>query len=173
RFYVALYARGGAPKMPGLEDTYHWALVVGPKTERPDDQGKRYHAREKIGATGTSEWMYEERDISMVPSNMQLVRVLVAKIEDVGRFESILQGIPIRGQIAGWNCVEWVREALETLARDGRALGTGVVDWKTVRDACMDYVRKKKDQHRFDGHGNFDAAKAATYDLIEGKEIQV
>jgi hypothetical protein len=166
RLYVALFARGGAPKMPGLEVTYfipnhnfsslvsiranpflnsyHWALLVGPKTERADDRGKRYHAREKIDANGRSEWTYEERDVGMIPSNMQLVRVLVAKIENYGRFERILQSIQIQGEVADWNCVEWVREALEMLESDGKALGTSVVDWKTVRDACMEYVQKRR-----------------------------
>lgn len=39
-----------------------------------------------------------------------------------------------------------------------------------MRDDAMGYCQRKKDQHRFDGKGNFDTSKAATYDLIEGKE---
>lgn len=66
RLYVVLHTRGGAPKMPGKEDTYvflnhypnnvvtgvssanryHWSLVVGPKTETPEARGMRYHAKE-------------------------------------------------------------------------------------------------------------------------------
>ncbi|KAM0274862.1 hypothetical protein ACHAQH_007787 [Verticillium albo-atrum] len=34
--------------MPGLEDTYHWALIVGPKIEDQDSKGARFHANEKI-----------------------------------------------------------------------------------------------------------------------------
>jgi len=34
----------------------------------------------------------------------------------------------------------------------------------------MSYVKKKKDQHRYDGKGQFDMSKAATFDLIEEKE---
>ncbi|GAB1212609.1 hypothetical protein ATERTT37_001753 [Aspergillus terreus] len=33
RLYVALYARASRPTMPGKEDTYHWALIVGLKIE--------------------------------------------------------------------------------------------------------------------------------------------
>jgi hypothetical protein len=145
---------------------------VGPKTERPDDRGKRYHAKEQMNTSGAFEWEYEERAVGVVPSNMQLVRVLVAKIEDIKRFERILGEIPIRKGVEGWNCVEWVREALEALARDGKAVGTSVMSWNKIRDACMAYVQRKKDEHRFDGKGNFDSSKAATFDLIEGREVQ-
>ncbi|MCJ1335945.1 hypothetical protein MMC09_001219 [Bachmanniomyces sp. S44760] len=49
RLYVALYARGGKPTMPGSEDTYHWALIVGPKEEKEGKQGVRYHAVNRVG----------------------------------------------------------------------------------------------------------------------------
>ena len=76
----------------------------------------------------------------MNPSNMQLVRVLVAKVKDLKRIERILRAIPIRQDVRGWNCVDWMREALEALSNDGKALGTAVTNWQTVRDACMNYV---------------------------------
>jgi hypothetical protein len=31
-------------------------------------------------------------------------------------------------------------------------------------------AKKKRDEHRFDGKGNYDMTKAATYDLIDQKE---
>ncbi|KAI0426084.1 hypothetical protein F5Y09DRAFT_334430 [Xylaria sp. FL1042] len=70
RLYVALYARGGVPTMPGLEDTYHWALIVGPKTESENSRG--------------SVWEYEERTISMATTSMLLVRIMVGKPEIPG-----------------------------------------------------------------------------------------
>lgn len=54
---------------------------------------------------------------------------------------------------------------------DPKALGTSVVEWEKVRSEAMDYCQRKKDQHRFDGQGNFDTRKVPTYDLIEQKEI--
>jgi len=49
---MALYARGGSATMPGKEDTYHWALIVGPKVEVDKSgamvEGTRYHAKERI-----------------------------------------------------------------------------------------------------------------------------
>lgn len=52
---------------------------------------------------------------------------------------------------------------------DPKALGTSVVEWEKVRGGATDYCQRKKDQHRFDGKGNFDMRKVPTYDLIERK----
>lgn len=107
---------------------------------------------------------------------MILVRVLVAKIENMERLASVLQSVPIRGSEPRWNCVEWVKEALEMLRKDGKVLGTSALGWQTVRDTAMWYVEKKAAQHRFDGKakpGQFDDTKVATYDLLEGKETMI
>ncbi|KAE8149261.1 hypothetical protein BDV25DRAFT_4511 [Aspergillus avenaceus] len=171
RLYVALYARGGAPTMPGKEDTYHWALIIGPKIETQGKMGVRYHAKERPKVGGGSEWFFEERECPLTATSMLLVRVMIGKVEDGNRLVQTLRTTPIRQNQVGWNCVAWVREALEKLKADGRSLGTSVIDWETVRNESMSYCQRKKDQHRFDGHGNFDMAKAPTYDLVERKEI--
>ncbi|KAI9896018.1 hypothetical protein N3K66_009087 [Trichothecium roseum] len=177
RLYVALYARGGAPTMPELEDTYHWALVVGPKTEDGSSRGARFHAKETMTVVGTppvvrSIWEYEKRESSMLPTSMLLVRVMIGKIEDRNKLESLLSAIPVRPEIQGWNCVSWVKEAIETVLQDKKALGTVPenANWLFIRDTAMQYVEKKKAAHRFDGQGNFDQNKAATWDMIEGLE---
>ncbi|PYH92218.1 hypothetical protein BO71DRAFT_28664 [Aspergillus ellipticus CBS 707.79] len=173
RLYVTLYARGGAPTMPGKEDTYHWALLVGPKVETPEKKGVRYHAKEMPGLVGGSQWELEEQECRLAATSMLLVRVMIGKIKDRGRLVEILRKTPIRQGEAGWNCVSWVKEALETSSIDGKALGTRVIEWGKVRNGVMEYCQSKKDQHRFDGQGNFDMSKAPTYDLIERKEIMV
>ncbi|RAK96309.1 uncharacterized protein BO80DRAFT_229635 [Aspergillus ibericus CBS 121593] len=170
RLYVVLYARGGAPTMPGKEDTYHWSFIVGPKIETEGKRGVRYHAKEKPKAGGGSTWLFEEFECQLTATSMLLVRVMVGKVEDGNRLVQILRTTPIRQDQVGWNCVVWIREALERLKADNTALGTSVIDWETVRNASMAYCQRKKDQHRFDGQGNFDMAKAPTYDLIERKE---
>lgn len=60
---------------------YHWALLMGPKSDRKDDEGVRYHARERVRPEGGSEWVFEELTISMMPTQMILVRIMLAKIE--------------------------------------------------------------------------------------------
>ncbi|OQE85797.1 hypothetical protein PENNAL_c0023G00891 [Penicillium nalgiovense] len=152
RIYVALHARGGKPTMSGKEDTYHWSLIVGPKVETENSTGFCYHANESPKLGGGSEWHFEELECSLTATSMLLVRIMVGK------------GRP------GWNCVAWVKEALETLQADNKALGTSMLEWSIVRNVAIAYCQRKKDQHRFDGQGNFDMRKAPTYDLLQQKE---
>ncbi|KAL3430688.1 hypothetical protein BDV09DRAFT_199445 [Aspergillus tetrazonus] len=170
RLYVALYVRRGDPIMPGKEDTYHWALIVGPKDEAQGKTGVRYHAREIQKVDGGSAWFFEERECLLTPTSMFRVRVMVSKVADGNRLAQILRKIPIRQNLQGWNCVAWVKEALESLSADGTALCTRV-DWETVRTETMEYCQKKTDQNRFDGQGSFDLTKAPTYDSVKRKEI--
>ncbi|KAI1270275.1 hypothetical protein F5Y18DRAFT_421766 [Xylariaceae sp. FL1019] len=171
RLYIALYARGGSAKMPGLEDTYHWALILGPKKEDGGHaMGARFHAKEEAAVSGAV-WNFEEKAIAMRPTNMQLVRVVVAKVVDRKRLLAILRGIPVRSDIAGWNCVGWVQEALEALIQDGKCLGTSAKSWTAARDAAMSYVAQKKAAHRFDGQAEWDQRLAATWDMLGDKEL--
>ncbi|KAI9927113.1 hypothetical protein ASPWEDRAFT_298429 [Aspergillus wentii DTO 134E9] len=170
RLYVALYARGGAPTMPGKEDTYHWALIVGPKVETRDKRGVRYHVIEEPRFEGGSKWCFKEQSCALNATSMLLVRVMIGKVEDRKSLVGILHKTPIRQGEEGWNCVSWVKEALETLQADDKTLGTSVVEWQKVRDEAMEYCQRKKDQHRFDGQGDFDMSKPPTYDLIRRKE---
>ncbi|KAF9889153.1 hypothetical protein FE257_007642 [Aspergillus nanangensis] len=79
RLYVGLFARGGAPTMPGKEDTCHWGLIIGPKYETQGKSSVQYHAKETVKVGGGSEWVFEELT---PPTNMLLVRVVIGKVED-------------------------------------------------------------------------------------------
>ncbi|KAL4937297.1 hypothetical protein BDV06DRAFT_232690 [Aspergillus oleicola] len=171
RLYVALYARRGCPDMPGKEDTYHWALMVGPKIETQEKTGVRYHARE-IQKVGGSEWFFEERECLLTPTSMLRVRVMVSKVADRNRLGELLRTIPIRQNLKGWNCVAWVEEALASVNADGTALCTRT-DWETVRVEAMEYCQRKTDQNRFCEQGISDMARVPTYDLVNRKEIIV
>ncbi|KAK0390716.1 hypothetical protein NLU13_0219 [Sarocladium strictum] len=178
RLYVALYARGGKPTMPGLEDTYHWGLIIGPKKELADSEGSRYHAKEVIQNIGNQDapvsqsvFQFEERGIPMAATAMLLVRIMIGKVKDKKRLESIFRNTPIQSRVTGWNCVFWVKEAIETAIADKKALGVPEgCTWQTIRDVAMWYIEKKKAAHRFDGKGDYDQRKAATWDMIEGIE---
>jgi hypothetical protein len=150
---------------------YHWALIVGPKVEAEDGMGVRYHAKERPRLGGGSEWFFEERECPLAPTSMLLVRIMVGKVADGNRLVEILRNTPIRQGQPGWNCVFWVKEALGKLKADSKALGTSAVEWEKVRNEAMNYCQRKKDQHRFDGQGNFNMRKVPTYDLMERKEI--
>ncbi|OJJ99168.1 hypothetical protein ASPACDRAFT_43830 [Aspergillus aculeatus ATCC 16872] len=152
RLYVALYVRGSKATMPGKEDTYHWALHIGFKGPTEPNLGARYHAKERLTVEGKSEFIFEESEVS---PQMVLVRIAIAKIMDKDR------------------AVELLREALDALNADSRALGTRILDWESVRDAAMEYCQRKKDQHRFDGKGDFNMGVIPTYDLMVGRELAV
>ncbi|KAJ5121415.1 uncharacterized protein N7515_009376 [Penicillium bovifimosum] len=171
RIYVALYARGGRPTMPGKEDTYHWAVMIGPKMETEDSNGVRYNAKEILDPGGNPTWEYEELDCNMGATHMLLIRIMVGKVANGRRTIEVLRNTPMRQGEPGWNCVGWVKEALERLKADGKALGTSNLEWSTVRNKAMEYCQHKKDQHRFDGQGDFDIRKPPTFDLLEDREV--
>lgn len=95
------------------------------------------------------------------------------KMEDKARFVSVLYSTRIKQGQTGWNCVNWLQEALQGFQNDWKAMGKGVLEWTRVGDRAMEYCRRKKNEHRFDGQGSYDPGKAPTYDLVEGKEMIV
>ncbi|XRM42582.1 hypothetical protein ABZX51_005793 [Aspergillus tubingensis] len=202
RLYISLHARGGGirPKMPDKEDTYHWSLTILPKHKhlspktKPMIVGTTYHARElptpipNTTGTGTDmifKWTYEERSTAL--DTMVLVRVLIGKVVDRVRLVEILRGVPVGGQEegeagVGWNCVSWVRGAVEAIKRDeddGNGNGRGVMgkgsvlEWRVVRDAAMGFAGRKMGEGWFrssgqGGNGNGDGGRVATWDLVGG-----
>ncbi|KAE8152095.1 hypothetical protein BDV25DRAFT_151723 [Aspergillus avenaceus] len=172
RLNVALYARGGRPKMPGKEDTYHWGLIVGPKNDDQNKDGVCYHAKESF-VEGRSEWVFQEIECSRQVASMLLVRVLVGKVKDRSQLSETMRAVSIRSGEEGWNCVSWVEEALEKVTAHGKILSSNVAEWETIRNEAMRYCQLKKDEHRFDGKKNYDMSKVPTYDMMQSKEIVV
>ncbi|KFA53510.1 hypothetical protein S40293_06531 [Stachybotrys chartarum IBT 40293] len=163
--------------MPSDKDRlYHWAFIVGPKTESANSYGRRFHAKETMTVEGTppvlkSRWVYENRETSMAPTSMLLTRIVIAKVKDKRRLQSIFEDTPLRPEVDGWNCVGWAKEGFEAALRNGNALGTSADNWKLVRDTAMWYVEKKKAEHRFDGTADYDPTRAPTWDMLENKEL--
>ncbi|KAF2844340.1 hypothetical protein T440DRAFT_525650 [Plenodomus tracheiphilus IPT5] len=170
RLYIVLYASCWTPSMLGKEDSYHWALLVGPKVEVENGRCMRYDVKERIIGPNASKWLFEEAETTSSANAIPLVRVMIAKIEKKDRFRSIVRNTLIREGVEGWNCVMWVQEALQNLKADGKALGTGVTEWTKVRNATMEYCQRKNEEHRFDAQGTYDILKAPMYDLVERKE---
>ncbi|CDM28888.1 unnamed protein product [Penicillium roqueforti FM164] len=170
RIYVALHARRGRVTMPDKEDTYHWSVIVGPKFETENSTGFCYHANESPKLGGGSEWHFEEFECSLNSGNMLLVRILIGKVLDGYHVAEIMRNTPVRQSRPGWNCVAWVKEALETLEADNKALGTRLLEWSIVHDIAIAYCQRKIYEHRFDGRGGFDMRKTPIYDLLEQRE---
>lgn len=154
---------------------YHWALLVGPKKESKDPQleeGTKFHAKEFPKSPGPGfEFRFEERPVSMMPVDMILVRIVLAKVEDTSKLAQLLRQIPIgQREEGGWNCFAWVREALVHIERSEGVVGTGVLGWEDVREAALSYCRQKRDQRRFDGSGKYDSTQVPTFDMVLMKE---
>ncbi|KAL1887412.1 hypothetical protein Sste5346_010235 [Sporothrix stenoceras] len=133
RLDVAHYMRSGAPKMPGGEDKFHWALLVGPKIKDKTTRGRRFHAKESILASPIA-WEYNEDETGTVQTLRLLTRAQIGKVKDMIVLEEILRSVPIRaGAVEGWNCVACVREVLEMVAKNDVAMATAVLDWTTTK----------------------------------------
>ncbi|KAI1193015.1 hypothetical protein F5X97DRAFT_329028 [Nemania serpens] len=173
RLYLALYARGGSPTMPGREDAYHWALIVASKTDPDEDRHAiRLHAKENMAGTPPKlVWAYEEQPIASGPQFMLLTRVVIGKVLDKDRLRSVIGGIPVRPETPGWNCVGWVREAVDAVLKDDKALSSTVETWTEIKDTAMHYIESKKASHRFDGQGKLSGGTAATWDMLQNREI--
>ncbi len=114
--------------------------------------------------------MYEETKVPLQHMNNLLARIMIGKVRDAARFETALRNVPMRQVHRDWNCVYWIKEALETACVDRRSVGSCVVEWSRVRNTAMEFVQKKVDEHRFDGTRDFDMSRPPTYDLVKEKE---
>jgi hypothetical protein len=125
RIYIALYARGGQDP-----NTYHWAIIVGPKKEVEGGKGFRYHARQRLdpATPGRQEWHYEALDIPLAQTSMLLARVMIGKVVDEARLSTTLAAVLLVQDDPAWTCRIWVRDAIAALEADGRSLGTRVTD---------------------------------------------
>ncbi|KAG9234215.1 hypothetical protein BJ875DRAFT_496045 [Amylocarpus encephaloides] len=163
RLYIALYAKSGT--------NYHWALLVGPKEEADNSQGKRYHVREEFGhVAGQVRWDYQGLEIQMGQTPLLLIRILFAKVKKPDRLEQLLSRVVVVQDDPNWRCRHWVRDGVLALKSDGKTLGTAQLDWDYLESMANWFVELKKSQHRFDGQGNWDMTKVPTYDVLEGRE---
>lgn len=159
---------------------YHWALLIGPKVESANTHVRRFHALERMSRPDpegpvVSSWRFEERQLPGGPAAMLLVRVMVGKVNHISVAEELLRRVPVRSRdVDGWNCVAWVKEAIERLRESEGAMASCVQDWEDMKQDALAFVRAKKAAHRFDGkaeEGIFDKDKVPTYDALLKREL--
>ncbi|PGH34185.1 hypothetical protein GX50_02959 [[Emmonsia] crescens] len=172
RLYVALYLRSGrAPP-----DSYHWALLVGPKKEDSPLDAMQYHVKNTIqpGVDGQP-WMFEESRLDESSTRFRLlVRVLIAKIADPVKLPSSLRNVALIQNTPDWTCRVWVMEALSQLELDGvLSPGRQISGWSEIEKECRWYVDKKKAENRWEvsklrdaDHGDPQSIKIPTWDLL-------
>lgn len=173
RLYVSLYFRSGqAPP-----DSYHWALLVGPKSDEDPYDAVQYHVKNTIrpGVSGQP-WVFEASRLGESDTRYRLlIRVLIAKIADPSSVDASLRGVPIIQESPDWNCISWVRSAIERLNADGVLSESKVVDWSIIDRQCKDYVVKKKEAGRWRAGNSPDSThelvKIPTWDMLQEREV--
>jgi len=107
----------------------------------------------------------------MLPVDMILVRIMLAKVENTEKLAQLLRQVPVRQREEGdWDRVARVREALLRIELSEDVVGTSVLGWEVVRESALSYCGQKRDQHRFDGSGKYDLTQVPTFDMIQMKE---
>ncbi|KAL5327334.1 hypothetical protein ACEPPN_005030 [Leptodophora sp. 'Broadleaf-Isolate-01'] len=147
---------------------FHWAFLIGPKTEKGVNvPGVRFHVKN----TPTNGWVYEEKSVGDVRStNTLLARIIIAKVEDEKRLINLLQNLPIVNGDPNWRYRSWVAQALTEIARDGKCVGTSELDWRKIEAFAREYVANKTAAGRY-GHAEDMLKPKPTYDLLERKEV--
>ncbi|KAL4810738.1 hypothetical protein BDV18DRAFT_155350 [Aspergillus unguis] len=165
RLYVALYPSG---VVNSEERRYHWGFLVGPKLEKASAvPGMRYHVKN----TPTKGWEYQEVELPDVRTTTTLLaRLLIAKIEDEERLVRIIRSIPVLQNDPNWRCRTWLANALEAIARDGKAVGTSLLDWTKIEPTARRYVADKNSAGRYQSAEKL-AGPRPTWDMILDKEI--
>ena len=154
---------------------YHWAFLIGPKTENDDEvPGGRYHVKNRINPSAdgpSSIWAYEEADLKDVKNTTNLLaRVMIGKVESLERLLGIFRRIPVIQNDPGWRCRSWCANALAAIAEDSKAVGTSVLDWHRIEEAARRYVGEKTAQGRFATSALLLQPKP-TWDLLVNREI--
>lgn len=116
--------------------------------------------------------MFSNEETHTGPTGGLLIRVIVGKIKDHDRLQSIFDHIPLRNlEDPTWNCVGWVKEALQTATSDSRAVGTCVKDWNLIRETAMRYIARKEAIGRFSLPEVYNPEKAPTWDMLQNIEV--
>jgi hypothetical protein len=145
---------------------YHWALLVGPKNESSKEvPGVRYHVRNPPLAG----WTYEKTPVDNIQVTVQLLaRILIAKVEDLDRLNAIFESVPVIQGDPKWTCRSWIASALEAIAKDGKAVGTSMLDWTKIEEFGRRYVAEKTAANRYK-QGDLSGPRPM-WDMLENKE---
>jgi hypothetical protein len=167
RLYIALSPRCSSFSHTDANcDSYHWILLVGPKSPIRDSAGTRHHVEHLSGPS--QRYLYVADDAEHIPSPQSIiVRVAVAKIVDPERLAAILREIPVQQDDTSWNCLSWVKDAFLRFVEDDKRCVKGYVvakDWKDIERRTREYAKKKRDSRRPSGDS------IPTWNLWENRE---
>lgn len=173
RLYVSLYFRSGqAPP-----DSYHWALLVGSKSDNNPYDAMQYHVKNTIQPDVSGQpWVFEVSKLGDSDTRYRLLtRMLIAKIGDPSSVDAALRAVPIVQGDPDFNCISWVKSAIAKLDGDGVLAKSKVVDWDTINQRCREYVAMKKEAGRWkasvDPSSSSKFVKIPTWDMLEEREV--
>ncbi|OCH92982.1 hypothetical protein OBBRIDRAFT_832991 [Obba rivulosa] len=115
RVYLVSY------EMPLSETTgiLHWAIMMGPKREDPQDPTKTcvlFHATN----TDNGKWEHQRKPISCARTSRMVARLLLGKIEPLAvvKADALLRDpARLRPDDDRWNCQTWAEEAIIDLTK--------------------------------------------------------
>lgn len=115
-------------------------------------------------------WQFEEAQVQNMrnPDNL-LVRILIAKVKDEARLAEIFRNVPVVQDDPSWRCRTWVRNALEAINQDGRAVGTSILDWGQIETVARQYAGDKTEAGRFRDSSLLQQPKP-TWDMLQERE---
>lgn len=200
RLYLALFPKGGpAGGTYGSQftcDSYHWALVLGPKSSLRSEAGIAYHVVHAASGFTDSSFFYEESDLGEQAhlSRNILARIALAKVVDEQHVVALIRAaaaaiqtaqsssrdsIDSMDQVCRTTCLSWVRSAWEAIAGDSsKPLRTffGPDEWDNIESRARKYVKRKRLQGRY--HPNtgpaditWNVAEIPTWNYWENREI--
>ncbi|KAK7536202.1 uncharacterized protein J3D65DRAFT_627773 [Phyllosticta citribraziliensis] len=192
RLHLALYAR---PKHP---DAPHYALLICPKniptpfapttpsqSQSPQALIHKHHVKNTLqiasdGSGATQPWVYEHARLGSLHEEPRLLfTVAMGKlVESVDKVAAILERVPVcQGGGADdegtqeFDCVEWVRCAVESLRETGAV--SGLMEWDGLREKAMAFLRTEREGGRWDAGGggvNERERRIPVLELIGGAE---
>jgi hypothetical protein len=179
RLLLALYAR---PRHP---DSYHYAILITPKRTQRDNApipATKYHVKNTLTNTGaglSQPWRFERSSLENLHDDPRmLVAVVVGKVLSLEMVEEVFRRTPIyqrddpdRDRALEFDCRTWVRDALEGVRGSGGV--SGLMEWETLEEQALTYVREKKAERRWTAGGGSSSGemRVALLDLLARREI--
>ena len=200
RLYLALFPKGGSAGggTHGSQlscDSYHWALILGPKSPLRAEAGTAFHIVHSTSDFVNTPFFYEETDLAQSPhqSRNLLARIAIAKVFDEQRVQALLRALAAdiktrkdsrastdtsNVELASLSCLTWVKTAWETISTDSqRPLKSyfGPDDWEDIESRARKYVKRKRQQGRYNpntepGEVTWNPAEVPTWNYWENRE---
>jgi hypothetical protein len=108
------------------------------------------HARNYFSGPESVTWYFEEVHVLAKGTSKLLTSIPIGEIVDMDNLLEILRDIPIRQEDVEWNCVTWIRQALDDLSHDSSAIKLEAIgrDWPKLRDSVMEAAAQKAAQYQ-------------------------